>query len=192
MPQFRKVCDVTQGYNYKKDVQTNVGYITTISVGGTALAADQTTVKDPLNSSNNITVVAVVSDVQWDIGVTDAVYFSGQVSVYNRQTVLGMIYNTLTSFAVTFQFDIYEYDLVADKYFKCFTCAGTTMNGLLEKRGDDLNLTVADDRSTQVQSPANFAFSIGIKPQPSAQSLTIATADQKNIVKPWGLTVSAS
>lgn len=190
MAQFRKICDVYQGYNYKKDKQTNVGYITAITIGGNTLAADQSTCKDPLNPTSNISVVAVLSDVMWEIGVTDAVYFTGQISVYNKQTVQTMIYDTLTSVATTFTFDVYEYDLVADKYFKCFTCAGTTMNGLLEQRGQDLNLYVADDRSTEVQSPANFTFTIGIKPQPSAQSLTIATADQKNIVKPWGTTVS--
>ena len=190
MPQFRKVCDVYQGYNYQKDKQTNIGYITAINIGGTDLKVDQTTAKDPLNPSNNIAVVTVLSDVLWELGVTDALYFSGQISVYNKQTVLGLIYNTMTSVLVTLQFDVYEYDLIAKKYFKCFTCAGTTMNGILEKRGEDLNLTVADDASTQVQSPANFAFTIGVKPQPSAQTVTLATGDQKNIVKPWGLTVS--
>jgi hypothetical protein len=190
MPQFRKVCDVYQGYNYKKDKQTTVGYITALNLGGTDLKADQTTCKDPTNPSNNLAVVVVLSDVLWQLGPTDAVYFSGQISTANKQTTLGLIYNTMTSVLVTFQFDVYEYDPLAKKYFKCFTCSGTTMNGIFEKNGEDLNLTVADDASTQVQSPENYAFSIGIKPQPSAQTLTIATGDQQNIAKPWGITVS--
>ncbi|WP_438011808.1 hypothetical protein WME89_26100 [Sorangium sp. So ce321] len=190
MPQFRKVCDVYQGYNYKKDKQTNVGYITAIKVGDTDLAVDQTTCKDPLSPANNVAVVAVLSDVLWELGVTDAIYFSGQLSVYNKQTLLGLIYNTMTNIVVTFQFSVYEYDPIAKKYFKCFHCAKTTMNGLIEKRGEDLNLSVSDDASKEVQSPENYAFNIGIKPKPSQQTLTIATSDTKNVVKPWGLTVS--
>ena len=190
MPQFRRVCDVYQGYNYKKDKQTTVGFITALNVGGTDLAVDQTTCKDPTNPATALAVVGVVADVLWELGVTDALYFTAQIATANKQTVLGLLYNTMTSVLVTVNFDIYEYDPLAKKYFKCFTSAGTVMNGILEKRGEDLNLTVADDPSTQVQSPENYAFTIGIKPQPTVQSLTIATADQKNIVKPWGLTVS--
>jgi hypothetical protein len=192
MPQIRKVCDVYQGYNYKKDKQTTVGFVTAIKLGDTALAADQTTCKDPTNPTTNVAVVVVLSDVLWELGVTDAVYFSGQISTANKQTVLGLLYNTMVNVLVTFNFDIYEYDPLAKKYFKVFTSAGTVMNGILEKRGEDINLTVADDASTQVQSPENYAFSVGIKPQPSAQTLTIATGDTKNIVKAWGLTVTAS
>jgi hypothetical protein len=36
----------------------------------------------------------------------------------------------------------------------------------------------------------NYTFNIGIKPQPRAQSLTVATSSTKNVVKAWGLTVS--
>lgn len=190
MPQIRKVCDVYQGYNYKKDKQTTVGFVTAMNIGGTDLKADQTTCKDPTNPSNSFGAVAVLSDVLWELGVTDAVYFSGQVSTANKQTILGLIYDTMVNVLVTFDFDVYEYDPLAKKYFKVFTAAGTTMNGILEKRGEDLNLTVADEVSTQVQSPENYAFSIGIKPQPSAQSLTVATGDSRSIVKAWGLSVS--
>ena len=64
-----------------------------------------------------------------------------------------------------------------------------TLNGILEKNGDELHLMVSDDASTEVQSPQNHAFHIGIKPQPSAQTLTIATGFSANVVKGWGLTV---
>jgi hypothetical protein len=35
----------------------------------------------------------------------------------------------------------------------------------------------------------NYAFQVGIKPQPAAQALHIATADPKNVVKAWGVQV---
>lgn len=188
MPQFRRACDVYQGYNYKKDKQTTVGYITKLKVGDTELAVDQTC-KDPTNPDTDLKCVAVLSDILWETGVTDAVYLSGQLSVDNKQNLLQLLYKSMTNVNVVFKFVVYEYDPKAKKYFKCFHVNDTDMNGILEKRGEDLNLSVADDASTEVQSPENYALSIGIKPQPSAQSLTVATADTKNVVKPWGLAV---
>lgn len=186
MPEYRRNLDIYQGYNYKKDKQTPVGFITKLTVAGTDLTADQTC-KDPTNPTTDLKAVTVLSGVLWETGVTDAVYFSGQVSATNRQNIATLIINNLTSVEVVYQFSVYDYDPVAKKYFLAFQSNSTDMNGLLEKRGDDLNITVADDASTEVQSPINYSFSIGIKPQPSAQTLHIATADQKTVVKSWGL-----
>ncbi|MDP3278638.1 MAG: hypothetical protein Q8Q09_25840 [Deltaproteobacteria bacterium] len=188
MPEFRRPLDIYQGYNYKKDKQTPVGYITKMTIGETAVAADQTC-KDPTNPTQDLKVVAVLSDVLWQTGVTDAVYLSGQVSTANRQSLALMVYNTLVNINVVFQFSVYDYDPLAKKYFLAFHSNSTDMKGLLEKRGDELNLSVADDVSSEVQSPENYSLSIGIKPQPSAQALHIATGDQKNVVKSWGLAV---
>lgn len=189
MPEFRRPLDIYQGYNYKKDKQTPVGFITKMTIGDTTVTADQTC-KDPTNPTQDLKVVAVLSDVLWQTGVTDAVYLSGQVSTANRQSVALMVYNTLVNINVVFQFSVYDYDPLAKKYFLAFHSNSTDMNGLLEKRGDELNLSVADDASVEVQSPENYAISVGIKPQPSAQALHIATGDQKNVVKSWGLAVS--
>lgn len=188
MPEFRKVCDVYQGYNFKKDKQTTVGFVTKLKLGDTDLTVDQKC-KDPTNPDNELAVVAVLSDVLWETGVTDAVYFSGQVSVANKQSIQQLVYMTMVNVLVEFQFSIYEYDPLAKKYFLCFHSNKKDMKGLLEKRGDELNLTVADDASTQVQSPENYAFNTGIKPQPDAQALQVAVGDTKNFVKAWGLKV---
>jgi hypothetical protein len=188
MAEYRRTIDVYQGYNFKKDKQTLVGFITSMKIGDTTLAADQTC-KDPMNPTSDLKVVAVMSDVMWETGVTDAVYLAGQVSTANRQTVALLAIMNLVDITTVFQFKVYEFDKLAKKYFLAFQSNDTDMNGLIEKRGEDLNITVADDPSTEVQSPANYAFHIGIKPQPSAQALHIATADQKNVVKAWGLAV---
>lgn len=188
MPEYRRLLDVYQGYNYKKDKQTPVGFITKMTLAGTALTADQTC-KDPTNPKNDLVVVAVLSDVLWQTGVTDAVYFSGQISAVNRQNVAALVINDLTSVEVVYQFNVYDYDPVAKKYYLAFHSNATDMNGLLEKRGDELNVSVADDPSTEVQSPINYAFQTGVKPQPTAQTLHIATADQKPVAKSWGLKV---
>jgi hypothetical protein len=189
MPQFRKQCDVMQGYNFKKDAQSIVGFVTKLTVGGIALAVD-TTVKSPLKPTDDLKVVAVASDVLWELGVTDGVYLTGQVSVYNRQTLMGLLINDMTNIEVVFQFVVFEYDPVQKAYFKCFHVNDTDMKGVLEKKGKDLNLTITEDASTDVQSPENFTFNVGIKPQPTAQSMTVASSSKKNVVKSWGITVT--
>lgn len=188
MPEFRRSLDVYQGYNYKKDKQTPVGFITKLKVGTTDLTADQKC-KDPMNPTNELAVVAVLNGVLWEVGVTDAVYFSGQISTANKQNVALMVINELTNIEAVFQFSIYDYDPLQKAYFLSFQSNNTDMNGLVEKRGEDLNISIADDASTEVQSPENYAFTIGVKPQPSAQALHLATGTNKNFVKSWGLAV---
>ncbi|GAB4556931.1 MAG: hypothetical protein Tsb0020_00600 [Haliangiales bacterium] len=190
MPEFSKACDIYQGYNYKKDKQTTVGYITSLKVGDTELTADQTC-KDPTAPETDLTVVAVLSGVMWELGVTDAVYFSGQISVKNKQSLLALVYKDMTKIDIQFKFDVYEYDPVEKKYFKCMLPTDdATLKGLLEKNGSELNLSVSDDASMEVQSPENYSMSIGIKPQPEAQQVTIATSFSNKVVKSWGLKVS--
>lgn len=188
MPEYRRNLDVYQGYNYKKDKQTPVGYITKLQIGTQSMAVDQTC-KDPTNPTQDLKVVAVLSGVLWETGVTDAVYLQGQISTANRQDTSMLVINNLTNIQVVYQFSIYEYDPLQKKYFLSFHSNSTDMNGLLEKRGQELNLSVADDESTEVQSPENYAMQVGIKPQPSAQALHIASAVEKNVVKSWGLAV---
>ena len=188
MPSFNLSCHVDQGYNFRKDVSVPVGFVTALKIGTKDFAVD-TTCKNPLKPSDDLKVVAVLSAVSWGVGVTDAVYFAGQISAVNRQDVQMLAYLDLTNVEVTFKFHVYNYDPVAKKYYECFHSGEAEMKGLLEKNGDDLNVSVADDPSTRVQSPINYAFQIGIKPQPLAQTLTLATADQKNVDKNWGLTI---
>lgn len=190
MPEFRKVCDVRQGYDYEKNKQTPVGFIRSLTVGRTALAADQTC-KDPLRPTEDLAVVGVCSDVLWELGVTDALYFTAQLSAHNRQSLAQLLFQALTNLEVTCQFVICEYDPVAKVYFKAFHGDDTDLKGVVEKKGEDVSLSIADDASTEVQSPENYTFQIGIKPQPRAQSLTVATSSTKNVVKAWGVTVSA-
>jgi hypothetical protein len=188
MPEFRKILDVYQGYNFKKDKQTAVGFVTKLKFGETELKADQTC-KNPTKPEEDLKVVAVLSDILWETGITDAIYFSGQVSVQNKQDIQALIYKTMTDVLCEFQFSVFDYDPAPDKkkYYLCFHSNNKDMKGLIEKKGEDLNLTVADDASTQVQSPLNYAFQTGIKPQPEAQDLQVAVGDSKNFTKAWGL-----
>ncbi|WP_428261492.1 hypothetical protein [Haliangium sp.] len=189
MAEFSKNCDIYQGYNYRKDKQTTVGFITSLKVGDVELTADQVC-KDPTAPETDLSAVAVLSGAMWELGVTDAVYFSGQISVGNKQSALALLYKDMTKVDVEFKFDVYEYDPVEKKYFKCLLPTDdATLKGILEKNGSDLNFIVSDDPSAEVQSPENYAMSIGIKPQPDAQQLTVATSFSNKVVKAWGLKV---
>lgn len=189
MATFQKNCDQYQGYNFKKDVQTAVGYITSLKIGDTTLSVDQT-VKDPMSPADDLKVVAVLTGALWELGPTDALYFSGQISVPNKQAVQLLTYKDLTKVEVVVKFAVYDYDPVEKKYFKCMLGADDAeLNGILEKNGSDLNLSVADEASREVQSPENFSFQTGIKPQPSAQEITIATSFSAKVVKAWGITI---
>lgn len=187
MPQFRKVCDVYQGYNFKRDKHTTVGLLTKLKLGETEITADHA-MTDPLEKEVN--VVAVLSDVYWDTGVTDAIYFSGQVSIKAKQAVAQLVYSTMVNSLVEFQFSVYEYDPLAKKYFLCFHSNDTDMKGILEKKGEDLNLSVTDDAGHVVQSPENYTLTLGIKPQPTKQALQLAVGDGKSFAKTWGLSVT--
>lgn len=189
MPQFARALDVYQGFNFKKDKQTPVGYITKLTVGGQAFTADMETVKNPEEPDKALSdkVVAVLNHVLWQTGVTDAFYFSGQVSVGNKQSLSAQLLGKMVDMTVEFKFIIFEYDPLQKKYFKSMT-VDKDLKGLLEKNGDEMNLAVADDESREVQSPKNFTLQIGIKPQNIEQSVNIATASGKNIVKQWGVT----
>lgn len=190
MPQFSKGCSVYQGFNFKKDKSDTVCFITSLKINDAEIKAD-IACKDPMNPTTDLNVVSVCSEISWGTGTTDAIYFSGQVSAPNRQDIALMVYNDLTKVEVLFKYSVYEYDPVAKKYFKCLHSAEAEMKGLLEKNGNDLTLSCSDDASTEVQSPLNYGFHIGIKPQPVEQAITIATADQKNVVKKWGVKLGA-
>lgn len=187
MPVFSRSCDVYQGYNYKKDVQSTVGYVTKMKVGDTDLDVNQTC-KDPTNPTSDLKVVSVLSQFDWYAGPTDSIHFTGQVAASNKQKVTLLTFQDMVKVAVVFQFSVYEFDPIAEKYFKSATC-DAALNGILEKNGADLNLSIANDPSTEVQSPLNYQLQLAIKPQPSAQKITLAAGQGQNIVRLWGIQV---
>ncbi|NTX03925.1 hypothetical protein HUA74_14760 [Myxococcus sp. CA051A] len=192
MPQFARDLDVYQGFNFKKDKQTPVGFITSITVGGIVLVADQETIADPEQPDKALATkcVGVLNSYLWETGVTDALYLSAQISTANKQKIAEMLLGTFSNIEVVMKYVIYEYDPLAKKYFKS-NFVDADLNGLLEKNGDRLNINVADNESREVQSPKNFTFQIGVKPKTLEQSINVAAASSKNIVKKWGVTETA-
>jgi hypothetical protein len=192
MPSFARSLDIYQGFNFKKDKQNPVGFVTKLQLGDVPLAADQSSIKDPEQPGQNIgaNVVGILNHYLWETGTTDAMYLSMQVSVKNKTDLTAKLLTDWTNMEVAFAYVIYEYDPVEKKYFKS-NWTEPELKGILEKNGDELNLTVADDPSSEVQSPKNFTLQVGIKPQTTEQTVNMATGVNKNVSKIWGVTAAA-
>jgi len=193
MAQFARSLDVYQGFNFKKDKQAPVGYITQLKIGEIILNADLETLRDPEQPDKALKdkVVGVLGHYLCEMGTTDAMYFQVQVSTSNKQVVASALLGTWSNVEVVFKYTIYEYDPLQKKYFKS-NYTDAEMKGILEKNGDDLNLTIADDPSHEVQSPKNYTLQVGIKPQTIEQTVNVATGVGKQLVKQWGVTEKAA
>lgn len=189
MPSFDRSLNVYQGFNFNKDKQDKVGFLTALTIGSEALAVDLSC-KEPTSPTTVLKAVAVLDNFSWGTGITDSIYLTGRISLSNKQKVAELLLGTLTDTTVLFNFEVYEYDQLAKKYFKS-SYPNEELKGLLEKSGDNLNLRISEDPSSDVQSPLNFQLQLGIKAQETEQTINLATGDQKVITKAWGLTVEA-
>lgn len=185
MSEFRKTMDVYQGLNFKKDKQTTVGYITSLKIGEAVLLPDLSYIA-PIDPDKTRQAVAVLSNFLWEAGAADAFFFSGQLSVANKQALSSILMSNPEDMAVEVVFSIYDYDPVAKKYFTSAHSRNIALRGTVEKQAKELNLTVADDPSAEVQEPINYAFNIGIKPVSFTQQIHIATTNNKELTKGWG------
>ncbi len=193
MANYTKQLDVTQGFDFKKDKQQPVGFLTALTIGGQKLEADMTTVMDPLNPTAALKsgVVGVLNFINWDASTTGSITFSGQISAENRQKIAEMLLGTWADSSVEFEFTICEYEQSTKKYFKSAYVDGA-LKGLIEKNGADLNISVADDPSYEVQSPLNYALNMGIKPQSIEQQIYLAVGEKRKVAKKWGITEKAA
>jgi hypothetical protein len=185
---FARSLDVYQGFNFKKDKQAPVGFLKSIRIGDVELARDYTTLRDPEMPDRALPfpVAGVLSFSLWDMGAADAMYFSAQVSNANKQKLSSALLGTGENTAVTFEVVIYQYDPLQKKYFKSFFF-DAPLSGAVEVNGEETNLTVADDPSSEVQSPVNYTLQVGITPAARAQFVNMATGSGKVVSKPWGV-----
>lgn len=186
MPSFSKTCNVMQGFNFDKDKQMTVGFITSMKIGDTQLEA-KITVKDPTAPTTDLPVVAVLSGTSWDIGPSTSISFGGQIDTKNKQKVALLTIKDLSKIEVLFKFKVYEFDPVANVYYLCMHCNDTEMKGLVEKTNDVLYLSVSDEASDQVKSPQNYSFSISITPKAEAQQVHLATSNTDKVATAWGI-----
>ena len=185
-------CDVTQGFNFDKTMQSIVGHINSIKIGDTELDVDLA-VTDPTDLAGaKVKVVGVVSGIGWTGGFAQGIMLSAQIGNANQKKVTLLQHADLSNTAVEFKFTIYSYDPDAKKYYKCFHANDVVLKGLVEKDSSGgLALSIDSDQSTEVMSPLNFLLDIGIMPEDTEQDIHVAVSDTDKFVKNWGVTVEA-
>lgn len=209
MPSYERELDLVQGYNFKKDVQKPIGFITGLTIGGNNILADQqvstpindmksvkTTMTDSEVKAGSLKVVSVLKKVKWDLGDVDPIEFEGTVSVQGKQMLMGLLFATMINIDVTVSYVVYEYDPLARVYYVAFSNSpagnldvkggGKGVAGMIKKDGDNLALTVQPTPSQDVQSPENYDFTLQIVPSPTPQPLYLAAASTRRVTKYWG------
>lgn len=184
-------CSVSQGFNFQKDEQVLVGHIVSCKVaGGDQLKADLN-VSNPEDPASLIKVFGVLSGIYWAGGYADPIQYSCQVSNDNKVEIAQLTHKSLTNTEVVFQFNIYDFDPKEKKYYKCFHANDTDLNGLVEKSGGQLNMSIDMDQSMEIVSPKNFTFNLGVMPQDTNMEVHLATSVSGKFVKKWGVEVAA-
>lgn len=190
MAQLSYNCDVNQTFNFQNDVQTRVGHIISCSIGDEELESDMK-VQDPENSGGDkVAVFGVVSGIYWGGGYADPIQFSCQVSNPNKVKIAQLLQGaSMTNTGIKFKFNIYDYDPDAKVYYKCFHTDDNELEGLIQKTGGNLNINIEMDQNTEVVSPKNFSFNLGVMPEDKEQELTHAYSSDSPVSLQWGVEV---
>lgn len=208
MPEFTRELDPTQGFNFKKDYQKTIGFLTALKIGTESFAADFT-VNSPMavTAASGITtqatatagalnVVAVLKNITWTMGDTDPLVFKGLLSIAGKQAFSALLYASMIDIDVEIGFVIYEYDPLAKKYYAAFSnsaqantdATATGVKGQIKKDGTDLKMTINPEADEAVQSPINYEFDLEVVPKPIVQPLLFATSSTRKVTKNWGRT----
>jgi hypothetical protein len=190
MPPIQFQCAVAQAFNFKRDVQVTLGHMTSCKIASTTDLAKDMEVLNPKNPTAAAAgIVAVLSSFYWGAGHADPMQIACQISTPNRQNLVLLLQKDLVDTTCEFQITIYQFDPIAKLYFIAFQSANNAvLKGLIGKSGEELMLQIGDSPG-EVQSPENWPMMISLNPQTAAQDVQFATADTKNVVKKWGVTV---
>jgi hypothetical protein len=189
MAELSYSCDVSQAFNFQKDVQTPVGHINKLKIADKQMAADIAITDPEKVTGDPIKVVGVVSGMYWAGGYADGIQFGCQVSNANKLTLAVLSHSEMSNTSVRVSFTIYDYDPDEKKYYKCFHTDGAELEGLVEKSGGELAIEIDTDQSEEVMSPKNFTFNLGVMPEDKAQEAHLAMSVSDKLVKKWGITI---
>lgn len=180
-------CDLYQGYNYKKDVQTHMGFVNSMTIGTTVITAD-TSVIFPTADTTQVKVAGVLSEIYWEGGNAEPIMMDFNVSIANKVLIATLLQTNMSNTNVVFEFTVYEYDPVAYAYYSCFSSNSTTVNGVIRKVGGDLDFACDTVEASEVQMPKNFRVHMGISPNDtSAMVLQLAMSSTATFMKQWGV-----
>jgi hypothetical protein len=180
---------VSQGFNFQKDAQDIIGHINYLKIGDTEMASDLN-VTDPESIANYVKVFGVASGIHWNGGYAEPVQFSAQVSVDNKNKLATLQHKSMANTEVELRFTFYDWDPKQKKYYKAFHTNAVKVKGLVQKSGGSLMMNIDMTQSSEVVSPKNHAFTLGVVPADVAQQLHLAVSVEGKMVKAWGVTVA--
>jgi hypothetical protein len=163
------------------------GYLTSLSIGGLTLAADQTIFRDPTNPSAG--AVAALENVSWDLAPAHPMPFSAYVSTANAHQIRTLLKGKVTNNTVKFVFTAYEFDEQAKKWFQVFSSQPRELTGLVAGTGGQLALHVGDEGVSVAPNMDVIDFNLYFEVTPPHQSetVTIATRSSKKSVYAWSV-----
>ncbi|MBL8632686.1 MAG: hypothetical protein JNM40_05630 [Myxococcales bacterium] len=207
MAEYNRAMNVKQGFDFKKDQQATIGFLTSLKIGMETFTPDFT-VNSPMaavtgtgltaNATATIgalTVVGVLANVTWALGDTDPLIFEAQVSIASKQAISALVYASMIDVDCEVGFVVYEYDPLSKKYYAAFSnsaqaatdaAAGRSVRGQIQKDGEALGLEIDAEAGTDVESPKNYKLTLKVVPKPEVQSLLFATSATRKVTKNWG------
>ncbi|MBJ7553417.1 hypothetical protein [Marinomonas spartinae] len=183
-------CDVSQGFNFQKDAQCLIGHITSLKIGDKEFKKDLAVTVPTNITGDKVKVVGVISNIYWEGGHSDPIMFDCRVSTDNKQAGLTLQHKDLSNTSVEFSYVIYDYDPKEKKFYPNFHTNETDLNGLVAKSGGELDLYIDMDQATDVVSPENYSFILGVMPTEEEQEVHFAVNVSAKFVKKWGVTVA--
>lgn len=180
---------VSQGFNFQKDAHDIIGHINYLKIGDTEMASDLN-VTDPMNIRNYVKVFGVASGIYWKGGYAEPVQFSSQVSVDNKNKLYTLQHKSMANTEVTLQFTFYDWDPKAKAYYQAFHTNAVKVKGLVLKQGSALVMNIDMNQSTEVVSPKNHTFTLGVMPQDTDMQLHLAFSSTDKLIKQWGVSVA--
>lgn len=180
--------NLQQGFNYQKDNLKPFGFITSLTIDGTALTAELS-VK---NTAAPVMAVGVLESATWTAGLTDPLEFTAAISAQNRVAILALLHKGMSGSTVEIQFVAYSYDPNKKAWYTAFQSGTNGVNavlkGIVEKAGNNVKLAVASV-PTAVKTPVNYVMTLGVTPAPQTQTTTFCSASGTCVVKKWGVSV---
>lgn len=176
---------IKQAFDWERDAQVAVGHVFTLTIGTKQFTPDFE-VHAPLDASN-VKVVGVVKASEWAGGHGDFVKLTFQISTKNKQELAMLLHKELSNTSVKCKFAIYEYDPIAKKYYSSFNSTDAELEGLIMRDSGKLQLVLTKEPNETVKSPENYTVELSMVPEPKAQAITVASADQMTVVKKWGI-----
>jgi hypothetical protein len=182
--------DTILGFDMDPNAHSTVGYLTQFQIGSTTLAADITIEKPAAQTTlQKVTVVGVMSELEWDGAPTDPMTVGLQFSQENEQTMLSYLGTNPASVVLRFAFAVMAWDPAADSWYTAFSSpslgpistAPVVSNGKIQVSVSTTGV-VAKDGTEVLAYPMTFSAAA----PSTAQVLSQQTSADDGIARVWG------